>query len=65
MNRIPSKGETVKLACDTCHRLFEFTGDGDGWIPTTCPKCKDAPRRERPEFPFGEFDNGLHWQGQE
>lgn len=24
---------------------------------------RDAIPSEKPEFPFGEFDNGYHWQG--
>jgi hypothetical protein len=54
MPKIPTRGETVKLNCDVCHHLFEFMGDGTGWIPTTCPACKEKMgaeiRREQLQY---------------
>ena len=72
-NRIEALKDWKKLAAE-CTRaghedlVKQFTPpDGSGWktIDYRIGRLRKAvAEREKPEFEFGEFDDGKHWKGE-
>lgn len=52
------------MFCDDPAKMQGIIDQLQGYLLIAMEAAIPQPPRERPEFPFGEFDNGNHWRGE-